>query len=69
VDPRTLGLLDRDTIGASVEKAGRVTTFPQAVKTGEFRGEIAAMVAEEGFVIPNEERIIKEVLALIEQRR
>jgi pyruvate/2-oxoglutarate/acetoin dehydrogenase E1 component len=93
IDPRTLYPLDKETILASVQKTGRLLIVHQACKTGGFGGEIAAMVAEEGFdylvspirrvgsydvpvpfspiledfVIPNEERIIEEVLAMVEE--
>jgi pyruvate/2-oxoglutarate/acetoin dehydrogenase E1 component len=93
IDPRTLYPLDKETILASVQKTGRLLIVHQASKTGGFGGEIAAMVAEEGFdslispirrvgsydvpvpfspiledfVIPNEERIIEEVLAMVEE--
>ncbi len=93
IDPRTLVPLDKKTILASVEKTGRLLVVHQACKTGGFGGEVAAMVAEEGFdylvgpirrlgaydvpvpfspiledfVIPNEERIVKEVLAMVEE--
>jgi pyruvate/2-oxoglutarate/acetoin dehydrogenase E1 component len=93
IDPRTLYPLDKETILASVQKTGRLLIVHQACKTGGFGGEIAAMVAEEGFdylvspirrvgsydvpvpfspiledfVIPNEERIIEEVLTMVEE--
>lgn len=93
IDPRTLYPLDKETILASVQKTGRLLVVHQACKTGGFGGEIAAMVAEEGFdslvspirrlgsydvpvpfspqledfVIPNEERIVGEVLAMVEE--
>jgi pyruvate dehydrogenase E1 component beta subunit len=93
IDPRTLYPLDKETILASVGKTGRLLVVHQACKTGGFGGEIAAMVAEEGFdslvspirrlgsydvpvpyspqledfVIPNEERIVGEVLAMVEE--
>jgi len=49
VDPRCLQPLDQDTILKSVEKTGRLVVVHEAVKFGGFGGEIAAMVAEEGF--------------------
>ena len=93
IDPRTLYPLDKEAILASVQKTGRLLVVHQACKTGGFGGEIAAMVAEEGFdslvspirrlgsydvpvpfspqledfVIPNEERIVREVLAMVEE--
>lgn len=93
IDPRTLYPLDKEMILASVGKTGRLLVVHQACKTGGFGGEIAAMVAEEGFdslvspirrlgsydvpvpyspqledfVIPSEERIVGEVLAMVEE--
>lgn len=49
VDPRTLVPLDKELILASVEKTGRLVVVHEAVKTGGFGGEIAAIVAEEAF--------------------
>jgi len=49
VDPRTLIPLDKEAILKSVEKTGRLVIVHEAVKTGGFGGEIAAMVTEEGF--------------------
>ncbi|MFZ5633329.1 MAG: alpha-ketoacid dehydrogenase subunit beta [Bacillota bacterium] len=49
VDPRTLAPLDKETLLKSVEKTGRLVIVHEAVKTGGFGGEIAAVVAEEGF--------------------
>jgi pyruvate/2-oxoglutarate/acetoin dehydrogenase E1 component len=49
VDPRTLVPLDKAAILASVQKTGRLVVVHEAVKRGGFGGEIAAMVAEEGF--------------------
>lgn len=49
VDPRTLSPLDKETILSSVEKTGRVVIAHEAVKTGGFGGEIAAIIADEAF--------------------
>jgi pyruvate dehydrogenase E1 component beta subunit len=49
VDPRTLVPLDRETLLASVAKTGRVVITHEAPLTGGFGGEIAAVIAEEGF--------------------
>lgn len=49
VDPRTLSPLDKETILNSVRKTGRLVIAQEAVKTGGFGGEIAAMVMEEAF--------------------
>ncbi len=47
VDPRTITPLDKETILNSVKKTGRVVIAHEAVKTGGFGGEIAAIIAEE----------------------
>ncbi|WP_018086079.1 alpha-ketoacid dehydrogenase subunit beta [Desulfurispora thermophila] len=49
VDPRTLVPFDKETLLRSVEKTGRLVIVHEAVKTGGIGGEIAAIVAEEGF--------------------
>lgn len=49
VDPRTLVPLDREGILESVKKTGKVVIVHEAPTFGGFGGEIAAMVAEEGF--------------------
>jgi 2-oxoisovalerate dehydrogenase E1 component beta subunit len=49
VDLRTLRPLDTDTILASVEKTGRALVVHEANRFGGFGGEIAAIIAEEGF--------------------
>ncbi len=49
IDLRTLNPLDKKTIMDSVEKTGRLLIVHQACTTGGFGGEIAAMVAREGF--------------------
>ncbi|MCL5046032.1 MAG: alpha-ketoacid dehydrogenase subunit beta, partial [Actinobacteria bacterium] len=49
VDPRTLVPLDKDTILNSVKKTGRAVIAHEAVKTGGFGGEVAAIIAEEAF--------------------
>lgn len=46
VDPRTLVPLDARTITASAAKTGRLVIVHEAVKTGGFGGEIAALVAD-----------------------
>ena len=46
VDPRTLRPLDTETIIQSVIKTGRVLIVHEAVKTGGFGGELAAIIAE-----------------------
>jgi len=47
VDPRTISPLDNETILNSVKKTGRVVIAQEAVKTGGFGSEIAAIIAEE----------------------
>jgi pyruvate/2-oxoglutarate/acetoin dehydrogenase E1 component len=48
VDPRTLFPLDKETILKSVKKTQKVVIVHEAVKTGGFGAEIAAIIAEEG---------------------
>jgi len=45
-DPRTLVLLDKETIIASAKKTGRVLIVHEACQTGGFGGELAAVIAE-----------------------
>jgi 2-oxoisovalerate dehydrogenase E1 component len=49
IDPRTLRPLDEETILASVRKTGRLVVVHEAVKTGGFGAEVAAMVMERAF--------------------
>jgi len=49
VDSRTLLPLDKSAILASVEKTGRLIIVEEACRTGNFGGEVAAIVAEEAF--------------------
>jgi acetoin:2,6-dichlorophenolindophenol oxidoreductase subunit beta len=49
VDPRTLVPLDKQTILDSVKKTSRLVVVSEEPKTGSSAGQIAAMVAEEGF--------------------
>jgi pyruvate dehydrogenase E1 component beta subunit len=49
VDPRTLVPLDRETLLASAAKTGRVVITHEAPLTAGFGGEIAALIAEQGF--------------------
>lgn len=49
IDPRTLIPLDKDAILKSVAKTGKLVIVHEEVKTSGFGGEIAAIVAEEGF--------------------
>lgn len=49
IDPRTIAPLDKATILASVKKTGHLVVSHEAWKTGGSGGEVAAVVAEEGF--------------------
>jgi 2-oxoisovalerate dehydrogenase E1 component beta subunit len=49
VDLRTLAPLDRDTILASAARTGKVVVLHEAQRTGGIGGEVAAILAEEGF--------------------
>lgn len=49
IDPRTLVPLDKDAILKSVSKTGKLLIVHEEVKTSGFAGEIAAIVADEGF--------------------
>lgn len=49
VDPRTIRPLDKETILKSVRKTGHVVIVHEANVIGGFGGEIAAIIAEEGF--------------------
>jgi len=53
IDPRTLVPLDKETILNSVAKTGRLVIVHEAVLTGGYGGEIAAIVAEQGFDLLN----------------
>lgn len=49
IDPRTIAPLDKVTILTSVKKTGHLVVAHEAWKTGGSGGEVAAVVAEEGF--------------------
>ncbi len=49
LDLRTLVPLDKEAILSSVAKTGRAVIVHEACRTGGFGGEIAAVIAEEGF--------------------
>ena len=46
VDPRTLLPLDKDTLIQSAKKTGKVLIVHEAVQTGGFGGEIAAVISD-----------------------
>lgn len=46
VDPRTLVPLDKETLIQSAKKTGKVLIVHEAVQTGGFGGEIAAVIAD-----------------------
>ena len=46
VDPRSLRPLDTETLVQSVKKTGKLLIVHEAVKTGGFGGELAAIIAE-----------------------
>ena len=49
IDPRTIVPFDKETVLNSVEKTGRLVVFTEECKTGSFAGQVAAIVADEGF--------------------
>jgi len=49
IDPRTLLPLDKLTILESLKKTGKLIIVEESCKTGNFGGEVAAIVAEEAF--------------------
>ena len=49
LDLRTITPLDKAAILKSVEKTGRAVVVHEAVRTGGFGGEVAAIIADEGF--------------------
>ena len=49
IDPRTLSPLDWDTLGASVEKTGRLVVAHEAPRTGGLGGELVAQLVERCF--------------------
>jgi pyruvate dehydrogenase E1 component beta subunit len=49
IDPRTLAPLDRDTIGASIRKTGRLVVAHEAYRTAGAGAEIAQIAQEEAF--------------------
>jgi len=49
LDPRTLVPFDKASLLHSIAKTNKLVIVHEAVKTGGFAGEIAALVADEGF--------------------
>ena len=49
IDPRTVVPFDKETVLESVKKTGRLVIFTEECKTGSFAGQVAAIVADEGF--------------------
>ncbi len=49
IDPRTIVPFDKKTVLDSVKKTGRLVVFTEECQTGSFAGQVAAIVADEGF--------------------
>lgn len=49
IDPRTIVPFDKETVLNSVKKTGRLVVFTEECETGSFAGQVAAIVADEGF--------------------
>jgi len=49
IDPRTIVPFDKETVLNSVKKTGHLVVFTEECQTGSFAGEVAAIVADEGF--------------------
>lgn len=49
IDPRTIVPFDKETVLKSVKKTGRLVCFTEECETGSFAGQVAAIVADEGF--------------------
>jgi len=49
IDPRTIVPFDKQTVLNSVKKTGRLVVFTEECETGSFAGQVAAIVADEGF--------------------
>ena len=49
IDPRTIVPFDKETVLNSVKKTGRLVIFTEECQTGSFAGQVAAIVADEGF--------------------
>src|SRR6266403_5180960 len=64
VDPRTLVPLDRQTIGRSVQKTGRLVIADEAGPTAGFAAEVAAVAAEDAATFARLKAPVKRVCAL-----
>jgi pyruvate/2-oxoglutarate/acetoin dehydrogenase E1 component len=64
VDPRTLVPLDRETIGRSVQKTGRLVIADEAGPTAGFAAEVAAVAAEDAATFARLKAPVKRVCAL-----
>lgn len=53
IDPRTLAPFDKESLLKSIGKTGKLVVVHEANLTGGFGGEIAAIVADEGFDLLN----------------
>ena len=49
IDPRTIVPFDKEAVLNSVKKTGRLVVFTEECETGSFAGQVAAIVADEGF--------------------
>ena len=49
IDPRTIVPFDKETVLNSVSKTSRLVIFTEECQTGSFAGQVAAIVADEGF--------------------
>lgn len=49
LDLRTIAPLDQEAILKTAEKTGRIVIVHEAVRTGGFGGEVAALIADQGF--------------------
>ncbi|MEE9398665.1 MAG: alpha-ketoacid dehydrogenase subunit beta, partial [Dehalococcoidales bacterium] len=49
IDPRTIVPFDKQTVLNSVEKTNKLVVFTEECETGSFAGQVAAIVADEGF--------------------
>src|ERR1700726_1875412 len=64
VDPRTLVPLDRETIGRSVQKTGRLVIADEAGPTAGFSAEVAAVATEDAATFERLQAPVKRVCPL-----